>query len=97
MCVHHGQNSGYQAVGLAYHLKADRIILIGFDMQRTGGKSHWHGDHPRGLNNADAVHKWPRHFPALAADLREDGVEVVNCTIETALTCFPCADLRDVL
>ena len=69
MCVHHGQNSGYQAVGLAYHLKADRIILIGFDMQRTGGKSHWHGDHPRGLNNADAVHKWPRHFPALAADL----------------------------
>lgn len=95
--IHHGANSGYQAIGLAYHLGADRIVLIGYDMQHTNGRTHWHGDHPSGLTNAFGIEKWVKNFSALAKDLKEEGVEVVNCSIETALTCFPRADLRDVL
>lgn len=95
--IHHGANSGYQAISLAYQLGADRIILVGFDMQRTDGRSHWHGDHPRGLGNAHGIERWARNFEALAADLNREGVKVVNCTIKTALTCFPRADLRDVI
>lgn len=97
MTIHHGANSGYQAIGLAWHLGAERIVLIGYDMQRTGGKSHWHGDHPRGLSNAIGVRGWARHFDPLARDLQAGGVDVINCTIETAIDCFPRADLRDVI
>jgi len=97
MQIHSGLNSGYQAIGLAYALGADRIILIGYDMQHTGGARHWHGDHPDGLKNAQGVEKWVKHFESLAVDLEGEGIEVVNCTIETALTCFQRADLRDVL
>ncbi|MDG3040445.1 hypothetical protein [Roseicyclus marinus] len=95
--IHHGANSGYQAIGLAYQLGADRIILVGLDMQHTGGRSHWHGDHPKGLGNAWGIEGWRKNFDALAADLEAEGVEVINCSIDTALTCFPQADLRDVI
>ena len=95
--LYHGHNSGYQAINLAYQFGAKRIILVGYDMQHTDGKTHWHGDHPKSLNNAAGVEKWPKHFTQLAKDLDRVGVEVINCTIQTALTCFKQADLRDVL
>lgn len=95
--INHGMNSGYQAIGLAYQFGAERIILIGYDMQHTGGQRHWHGDHPDGLTNATGVQKWATRFPALAKGLQIEGVEVINASRETALTCFPRANLEDVL
>ena len=95
--IHLGQNSGYQAIGLAYHLGASRILLLGYDMQFTDGRSHWHGDHPRGMGNANSVDKWARHFPAMAADLSAEGIEVLNCSRQTALTCFQRATIEDAL
>lgn len=49
---------------------------------------HWHGDHPHNWGNALGVEDWVKHFDDLANDLKEMGVNVVNCTIDTALTCF---------
>ena len=40
--IYQGSNSGIQAINLIWHLyKPDQIILLGYDMQRTGGKSHY--------------------------------------------------------
>lgn len=76
---------------------AERIILVGFDMQETGGRWHWHND-LRGVEGQDpGIGRWAKAFPAMADDLKLRGIETINCTIETALTCFPRADLRDVL
>lgn len=91
--IHTGQNSGYQAINLAYHLGARRIALLGYDLQLTGGKTHWFGDHPRGLSNPRAVSSWVKNFTPLAEDLEAEGVEVINCTRETALDCFPRMEL----
>lgn len=93
--IHAGLNSGYQAIGLAYELGAAKIILIGFDMQHTGGKTHWFGDHPKGLTNAHGIKNWIPGFTALAKGLEFQGIEVINCSIETALTCFKRAKLED--
>lgn len=95
--INHGTNSGYQAINLAYHFDVKRIILLGFDMQHTNGKTHWHGDHPKRLTNAAGIENWLPRFKPLAQDLERLGVEVINCTTETAITCFKRADLRDVL
>lgn len=94
--IHHGGNSGYQAIGLAHQFGAARIILIGYDMQKTGGLSHWFGDHPPGFHNAPSLARWTTHFDQLAADLRGIGVEVINCTGETALACFTRDTLENV-
>lgn len=96
-CVNAGGNSGYQAVNLAYHFGAQRIVLLGFDMHRNSG-GHWHEEH-EGMLSAPATHMpvWRRSFEALAFDLKVEGVEVLNATEGSALTCFPRRSLRDCL
>lgn len=97
--IHYGNNSGYQAINFAYlePVKSDCIILLGFDMQKTGGKVHFFGDHPKTLHNGpDFDHIRPR-FDKLASDLKAKGVRVINATRETALTCFETQPLEWVL
>jgi len=95
--IHQGQNSGYQAVGLAYLFGAARILLLGFDFGRSFGKSHWHGDHPRGLGNGGSFAAWCAAMNLLAKDLAAAGVEVINCSRMTALTCFPRMSIEEAL
>jgi hypothetical protein len=94
-----GRNSGYQALHLAAHFGARRIILLGYDMQATGGETHFHGYHARPMNNPGPGNfaRWREHFAELAPELEKRGMEVINCTRETALTCFRRMSLEDVL
>jgi hypothetical protein len=95
--IHDGENSGYQAVGLAYMAGAKRIILLGYDMQDHGTLSHWHGDHPKPLKAFPRFECWIRNFKTLANDLRSMNVDVVNATRRTALNCFPQLSLEAAL
>lgn len=100
--IHLGGNSGFQAVNLAWHFGARRIVLLGFDMHRQNG-GHWHGEHHdirgRPMVSAPKSHisVWRTEFEAMAHDLRHDGVRVVNATEGTALTCFPRMPLAKAL
>lgn len=88
--VNYGLNSGFQAMNLAWHAGARRLVLLGFDYKNAGRRSHYFGDHPAPLRNDEPkkFEKWIAHMDRLAADLAADGVEVVNCSRDTALTCF---------
>lgn len=87
--LHQGHNSGYQALNLAYLLGARRIVLLGYDMQMTGARAHFFGDHPAGCYaESNYRQDFLPAFPALARDLADEGIDVVNCTPHTALTCF---------
>lgn len=88
-------NSGAGAIALAAKAGATRVVLLGYDCQVTDGKVHHHGDHPAGLGNAGSMPKWPDQFKRLAATLA--GVEVVNCSRQTALRVFPRMALEDAL
>lgn len=91
-----GCNSGYQAINLAVHYGSKRIILLGYDMQLGDGqKAHWHADHPHGRPSPFSVFR--EKFATLVRPLAELGVEVINCTPRTALTCFPRRPLREAL
>jgi hypothetical protein len=102
--IRHGSNSGHQAICLAHHLFAEnyfgdsgnslRIILLGFDMGKSGGKTHWFGDHPPGLTNGDCA-KFVPQFDQLAKDLSAKGVEVLNCSRKTRLTQFTRGTIDD--
>lgn len=91
-------NSGAGAIAVACLSGASRVLMLGYDCQHTGGQRHWHGDHPPGTaGNAapQTVAKWPGHFRALRKAF--PGVEIINCSRETALDVFPRANLEDVL
>lgn len=89
-----GRNSGYQAINLAVHFGASRILLLGYDMKR-GNKTHWFGDHPN--RQHPPLASFVPFYQRLAPVLKKRGVEVVNCSRETALGCFPRATITDAL
>jgi hypothetical protein len=89
-----GRNSGFQAINLALHFGATRILLLGYDMQRTGGKAHWFGDHPVGSPSPLAI--FVPHFNWLAKHMPA-GVQIVNCSRQSALTCFRRQTIEDAL
>jgi hypothetical protein len=95
-CLHVGRNSGYAAIGLAYVFGAARVTLLGFDMQRTGGRNHWHPDHPAPLKNLGVLENWRSLFRQLAIDAKAAGFPIVNASRETALTCFPRQPLEEL-
>lgn len=89
-----GGSSGYQAVNIAALYGARKIILLGYDCKDDNGKVHWFGNHPQ--PTCPSVFKeqlkWWRTMPDELGDIR-----VINCTRDTALDMFPCAELSEVL
>lgn len=94
--ITHGKNSGHQAVSLAIAFGAARVILLGYDMSATKGKAgHFFGDHRGG-----AMSPYPTfraHFETLARAAKVRGIQIVNCSRQTALTCVPRGTLADAL
>jgi hypothetical protein len=91
-----GQNSGYQAINLAVHLGAAKIVLLGYDMRRGKAKNdHWFGPHPK--RSELPYQLFLERFPSIVEPLRELGVEVINATRETALDVFTKMTLAEAL
>jgi hypothetical protein len=93
----HFHNSGASAISLAVESGASRVLLLGYDCQKTGGRTHWHGDHPPALGNAKSIGNWPTQFKNVARHAQERGTQVLNCSRATALTCFPRMALEEAL
>ncbi len=96
--INYGDNSGFQAVNLALLWGCKTIVLIGFDMQSTGGKHHFFGDHPPGIGQANQppFSKMIRFFERASTRL-PDGVRIINATPGSALQCFEIMELADAL
>lgn len=90
-----GANSGYQAINLAVLLGASRVVLLGYDMAPgSGGRQHWHPDHP--VKSRSPYQTFQAAFPTLVEPLAAAHVEVINCSRQTAVTCFPRAEITDL-
>lgn len=92
--IHYGDNSGFQAVNLAILLGSPYIVLVGFDMRHVSGKSHFFGDHPRDLYQRNEYESFALKFDKAPAP---DGVEIINATPNSALTCYPMVTLDEAI
>jgi hypothetical protein len=109
--LHHGHSSGFCLLNLAYLMGAERIVLLGFDMkyapdydgrERTAGSTprHYFGEYPSLM----------RHWPKVSITngvlhglidvyrrvAEQNLVEIINCTPDSALDCFPRMNIDDV-
>jgi len=93
----HGGNSGLQALNLAYIWGAKIIILLGFDCKYgPKGERHHYPDHPKSFGaNAEQIKHWQRHFESTAKAFKRTSTRVINCSPDSALTCFEKGDLHD--
>lgn len=88
-----GYNSGLLAIEMACHFGAEKVLMLGFDASVENG-IHFHGRH-ESLANPDPRRcgLWLGYFEALAKDHKN----IINCSRQTALTCFPRQSLESAL
>lgn len=109
--VHHGHGSGYTQVNLAYLMGATRIVLLGYDLKYApdyDGRGHQVGSTPRHYfgEYPRAMQHWPKvhvrdgvhvELVELYRSVAQQGlVEIINCTPDTALDCFPRCDIEEL-
>lgn len=94
--INHGKNSGFQAINLAMHFGARRIVLVGFDMSVRQGKRHFFGDHPQPLGNFGDYRRFVPEFDR-AAKMLPPWLQIINATPGSALKCFPYLPLAEAL
>ncbi len=94
-----GSNGGYQAINLALHFGAKRIVLLGYDMKfGDEGKTHWFGDHDDWkLKERTVENVFIPKYAALAKAFRKLDVEILNATPDSALTVFEKVKLESVI
>lgn len=97
--VSQGHNSAFQALNLSVLMGARRVVLIGLDLDLgEDGRKHCFGDYaePR-LNIASPYPLFRRAFEAAAPVYAAAGIEIVNASTRSALTCFPRVTLEEAL
>ena len=94
----HGNNSGYAAINLAYHLGAKRIILLGYDMGNDGKRGHHHDGYPVPVTG-DNIYRdqFIPGFKILADLLKTKGIEVYNASPNSLLNTWPKITLEKAL
>lgn len=91
-------NSGMRAIQWATVSGFKKVALLGFDCSIKNG-IHWHGPHKGRLlrnPNSQKVKKWHDQFERAAMQADQKGVDVINCSRETELNCFPRVPLGHV-
>jgi hypothetical protein len=107
--IHHGKSAGFALLNLAYLAGAERIVLLGYDMKFApdyDGRARLIGSTPRHFfgEYPEALQHWPSvrvragvHEELIGfyeAVSRQSLVEIVNCSPDSALACFPSVDIE---
>lgn len=107
IAYHHG--AGPQLVNIAYHYGIKIMLLIGWDMRYPGKVSNTEYTLPRHFFGEDTLTE--KHYPSTGPKGELTGlikemetikpedydIEIINCTPNSAMTCFPMMDLKEAL
>jgi hypothetical protein len=93
--THFVGNSGLYAMRAAAINGASRVLLLGYDCHGT----HFFGAHEHPLRQApeETMEKWTRAHAEMAPTFQAAGIEVINCTEGSAITCYPRGHIEDYL
>ena len=102
--IHHGHGSGFSLVSMAHKMGAERIVLLGYDLKyapdydgrakRAGTTPrHFFGEYPSSMQHWPSVQvKGGVHVELVElyrSVARQGLIEVVNCSPDSAIDCFP--------
>lgn len=77
-----GNGSGFQALHIALQGRPEKVILLGYDMAGP----NWYD--PAGDERTDYNSTMRPHFDSLVEPAKRLGVDVINCSMESRLSCF---------
>lgn len=88
-----GGNGAYQAMHMAVHAGARKLVLVGVDMDRSG---HWHQEY-KGVASCDRDVVMLPSFETLKPELDRRGIQVVNASLESKLEIWPKLPIEEAL
>ena len=89
--IHFGSNSGFQALNLCYLWGVSKMILVGYNMQRVGTKTHFFTGRDPSLRIESPYKNFVKQYDLIQQNIKN---RIVNCTPNSALTCFRKNDLE---
>ena len=92
-----GNNAGHQAINIAVHLGYKKIVLIGFDLDASNRKTHWHNEHERPTNVGNYEFSMIPGFEKIVPYQKELDFKIYNINKESKLKCFEFADLQEFI
>ena len=92
--IHFGSNSGYQLLNIAFLMGCNKFLLLGYNMQHFGGKSHFFGDHEGGMNNNSPYTTFVTKYGTIQDPIKK---LIINCTENSALKVFKKSTLEEEL
>lgn len=98
--IQQGRSSGHTAVSLAIAMGASHVVLLGYDMRIVAGQEHHHQGEPGYTGPRDLTlyeKEFAPGFEGWRAAAEASGVDVVNCTPDSAITEFRFSTLDEVL
>lgn len=90
-----GNNSGAHVINLLANMKVSDIILLGFDGRILDNKSHWHSGYGLPMNNSIYSDIFTPSICSMAMPLKNMGVNVVNLSAKSAISCFNKYDVTE--
>ena len=93
--IHYGSNSGYQLLNLAYLWGCTKMILVGYNMKKVGSQSHFFtGPREGNLQVNSPYPVFAKKYNTIQKEIRD---MIINCTPDSALTCFEKQRLEEFL
>lgn len=93
--VNGGENSGFGAMNIAYHMQPALLFLFGIDLVNMGTHCHSHSDRRR--QSTKLLKRLPGNFAAAEHQLAERGIEVYNGSPISKLTGWPKMEVREAI
>lgn len=96
-------NTGAGAINLALLLGAEKIYLLGYDMNRGGelNRSHWHQGQPcyENVTSPKNFDRFLSKYPQMDKEIKQKypNVQIFNVNPESGLDVWPKLNLKDVL
>jgi len=84
-CVKSGNNSGYGALNVAFHLGAKKIYLLGYDMWSDASGTHWHDGYITSHNHGIYDRAMIGDFSKAEAHYRKVGINLYNANPKSRL------------
>ena len=96
--IYSGYTISYFALQLAVYMGMKEIYFIGLDLKNTIDKTHFFGrDYNSQNHDTTEYPKMIESFEKIAPILKEKGINVYNCSPDSALKCFPYVDYKEAI
>ena len=92
-----GNNSGFAALNVGYHLGAKKMYLLGYDMHSSGTNTHWHDGYATSHNHQIYERAMMKDFIKIESYYKKLNVRIYNANLDSRMDHITKCSLKDAI